>query len=82
MPGVVVPAEPVQLGGRPEARGRKRKCAARPRPAPLTVVLTLTCLCAEVLRSRAGWAAGSVASLRAERSRSGTRSPSSRRHGE
>ncbi|KAG8516969.1 Protein transport protein Sec61 subunit alpha isoform 1 [Galemys pyrenaicus] len=55
---------------------------APPRAAPLAWVLALTCLSAERLRSEAGWAAGSIASLAAERSLSGTRSPSSRRHGE
>lgn len=88
MPGVVVSAATVRVRGWPTARGRKRKQpAARPqlRPAPrraAAAVLALTCLSAEVQRSGAGWAADSLTSLGVERSRRGTRSPSSHRHGE
>lgn len=90
MPGVVVSVAAVRRSERPAARGRKRKqCAARPqlrpaprRAAPLAAVLALTCLLTEVQRSRAGWAADSLTSLAPERSRSGIRSQSSRRHGE
>lgn len=59
--------------------------SAPPRAAPrraAAAVLALTCLSAEVQRSGAGWAADSLTSLGVERSRRGTRSPSSRRHGE
>lgn len=62
--------------------GPAPRSAAPRRAAPLIPVLVLTCLSAEVLHLGAGTAAGSVASRGAEQSLSGTRSRSSRRHGE
>lgn len=91
-PGVPLPAGSCGLGGGGAAAGPPRVAGSgsglRPAPGPAPPQTARSrgartdVSFAEVLCAGAGSAAGSVASLPAERSRSETRSPSSCRHGE